>query len=132
MNNDRQRSRKKVEARALVRQTLMTSVSSTIGRIQSSDMIASFEDGDRYICSVCDLPVKVCAMNPAANCQFKVLENTELDLLRLMAKNLVAGKSQTCLECGKPLSSKQLNVNPLQELCAACQPRAQKKRRRSP
>ncbi len=110
---------------------LLDNLRSTVNHMESSPLIASLEDGDRYICSQCDLPVKVCELNPRASCQFKVLESTELDLLRLMSRDLLAGKAGTCLFCGTPLSPQQLNRNPLRELCATCQSRAQKKRKRA-
>jgi hypothetical protein len=80
---------------------------------------ASFlEEAETYVCAVCELPLKFCLADPARCCSTKLLEGTELQLLRRAQKEVGA----RCISCGSMMPKRVLRKNPLAELCAACQP----------
>jgi hypothetical protein len=78
---------------------------------------SSFAEGEKFVCSVCQLPVKLCNSDPTKRCEHMVLEGTELQLLRL------AGKQQVvrCIRCGDVIPERTLKKDPLAELCPTCQ-----------
>ena len=78
---------------------------------------SSFAEGEKFVCSVCQLPVKLCNTDPMKRCEHMVLEGTELQLLRY------AGKQQVvrCIRCGDVISERVLRKDPLAELCPHCQ-----------
>ena len=82
----------------------------------------SFEEGERYVCSVCDLPLKLCLADPTKRCATMILEGTELQALRRVAKELAS----RCLSCGSVLPKSLLRKNPLAELCPSCERTARK------
>ena len=77
----------------------------------------SFAEGEKFVCSVCQLPVKLCNTDPMKRCEHMVLEGTELQLLRR------AGKQQVvrCIRCGDVIPARALKKDPLAELCPNCQ-----------
>ena len=77
----------------------------------------SFAEGEKFVCSVCQLPVKLCNSDPMKRCEHMVLEGTELQLLRR------AGKQQVtiCIRCGDVIPVRVLKKDPLAELCPNCQ-----------
>jgi len=90
-------------------------------KMQFSQDVWSIEEGERYICPTCNIPLKLCQGNPDALCKLKVTENTELSLLfnaTGVGGTAVYGR---CLLCGKRLSPRRMKKNPLQELCASCE-----------
>jgi hypothetical protein len=78
---------------------------------------SSFAEGEKFVCSVCQLPVKLCNSDPMKRCEHSVLEGTELQLLRH------AGKQQVviCVRCGDAIPERTLRKDPLAELCPNCQ-----------
>jgi len=90
---------------------------------------AAVSEGETFVCSVCQLPVKLCNNDPTKHCEQSLLEGTELQLLRRAAKQ----QTVRCLHCGDVISSKVLKKNPLAELCSNCQqsPSSSKPLRRS-
>ncbi|HXG38117.1 MAG TPA: hypothetical protein VNL36_05030 [Bacteroidota bacterium] len=108
---------------------LVRELRSALTNVHSSNFASSLDEGDTYICSTCDLAIKICAGNPNAICILKVRQNTELDLLLHEYASLLSGSHRHCVECGKTLSTRQLKKNPLLELCSTCRPRTRKMRR---
>lgn len=106
--------------------SLVRELRSALTNVQSSNLASSLDEGDTYICSTCDLAIKICAGNPNAVCILKVRQNTELDLLLHEYASLLSGVHRHCAECGKTLSTLQLKKNPLLELCSACRSRTKK------
>ena len=76
------------------------------------------EEAESYVCAVCDLPLKYCLADPARCCSTKMLEGTELQLLRRARKQ----GGPRCVSCGSIIPKRVLRRNPLAELCPACQP----------
>lgn len=116
-------------ARSFNQSELLRELSAMLRNVETSVHANSLEEGDTYICSTCDLAVKICAGNPTAICLLKVRQNTELDLVRNALREWTAGTYGRCMACGKRITSQQLKLNPLQELCPACRSRTSKKRR---
>jgi hypothetical protein len=77
----------------------------------------SFAEGETFVCSTCHLPIKQCNADPDKQCTSKLVEGTEINLLRQAGK----GKPVACISCGGPIPKKSLEKNPLTELCPSCQ-----------
>ena len=77
----------------------------------------SFAEGEKFVCSVCQLPVKLCNTDPMKRCEHTMLEGTELQLLRRAGKVQVVN----CIRCGDAIPKRMLKKNPLAELCPSCQ-----------
>jgi hypothetical protein len=118
---------------ATLQTLLVRELRSALTNVQSSNFASSLDEGDAYICSTCDLAVKVCTGNPNAVCLLKVRQNTELDLLLHEYTSLVSGgPHRRCVECGKSFSQQELNKNPLRELCSTCRLQTRKVQRKHP
>jgi hypothetical protein len=78
------------------------------------------EEGEEYICSTCDLKIKVCAGNPRAFCIRKARDQTQLDILEGAHRDSRAGGKILCLCCLQPIHTRAIQQNPLAELCDAC------------
>jgi hypothetical protein len=78
---------------------------------------SSYEEGESFVCSVCQLPSKLCNTDPTKRCEHMILDGTELQLLQL------AGKQQVvrCIRCGDVIPERALRKDPLAELCHNCQ-----------
>jgi hypothetical protein len=77
---------------------------------------SSFAEGEKFVCSVCQLPVKLCNTDPMKRCEHMVLEGTELQLLRHAGKQQVV----SCIRCGDVIPERTLKKDPLAELCPNC------------
>jgi hypothetical protein len=77
----------------------------------------SFAEGESFVCSTCNLPVRQCNADPEKRCVNMLLQGTDILLLRQAGK----AKSAVCISCGGPVSKKSLEKNPLTELCPSCQ-----------
>jgi len=77
---------------------------------------SSFAEGEKFVCSVCQLPVKLCNTDPTKRCEHMVLEGTELQLLRHAGKQQVV----SCIRCGDVIPERTLKKDPLAELCPNC------------
>jgi hypothetical protein len=93
-------------------------VRQTLKGIAESKPTSFLEEAETYVCAVCDLPLKLCLADPARCCSTKLLEGTELQLLRRSQKE---GDAR-CISCGSVIPKRVLRRNPLAELCPACQP----------
>ncbi|HEY4613823.1 MAG TPA: hypothetical protein VII11_12625 [Bacteroidota bacterium] len=111
----RKRALAKGESSALLRK-----LRETLSKATHSESISSLDDGEQYICTLCDLPVKPCLYKPSINCLTKVRTNTQLDFLSQAYRNAQNGTYGFCVKCHEPLTRRQLNKNPLQELCSSC------------
>ncbi len=78
---------------------------------------ASFAEGEKYVCSVCQLPVKLCTTDPLKRCEHMLLVGTVLQLLRSVGKQ----QAVNCIRCGAPIPKRVLKAHPLAELCSNCQ-----------
>ena len=78
---------------------------------------ASFAEGEKFVCSVCQLPIKLCTTDPLKRCEQMLLDGTELQLLRGVGKQ----QAVNCIRCGAPIPKRVLKANPLAELCSSCQ-----------
>jgi hypothetical protein len=107
-------------ARTLNRKTKPSTVKklrTVLTEIAVSEPSSSFAEGEKFVCSVCQLPVKLCNTDPTKRCEHMVLDGTELQLLRR------AGKQQEarCIRCGDVIPERRLKKDPLAELCPNCQ-----------
>jgi len=94
---------------------------STLKDIAGTSPAMSFTEGERYVCAVCDLPLKLCLSDPTKQCASMILEGTELRLLLRAARDV-----SQCVSCGTVISAKVLSKNPLAELCSSCQDASRK------
>lgn len=108
----------------MARKSKKQSDSSTLRKLKTALTEMSFTppalsiaEGEAFVCSVCQLPVKLCNADPDMLCASKLLDGTQLQLLRRSGK----GRSVACLRCGGPIPKKSLENNPLTELCPSCQ-----------
>ena len=90
----------------------------TLKEVAEAKPTSFLEEAETYVCAVCDLPLKLCLADPARCCSTKLLEGTELQLLRRSQR--VGGTH--CISCGSVIPKRVLRKNPLAELCPACQP----------
>jgi hypothetical protein len=98
--------------------------SSTLRKLKTALTEMSFNppalsvgEGEAFICSVCQLPIKLCNADPDMHCASKLLDGTQLQLLHRSGK----GRLVACLRCGGTIPKKSLEKNPLTELCPSCQ-----------
>ena len=77
----------------------------------------SFAEGEKFVCSVCQLPAKLCNTDPTKRCEHMILDGTELQLLRHAGKQQVV----SCIRCGDVIPERALRKDPLAELCPKCQ-----------
>lgn len=99
----------------------LSHLDSILSRIIRQDDVSSLEDGQEYVCPTCNHTVKPCEENPQHTCPTMVKEGTQIDLLEQAETKNVQGQSTRCLRCGKQISEKQLEKNPLAEVCQSCQ-----------
>lgn len=92
----------------------------TLKKVAEAKPTSFLEEAETYVCAVCDLPLKLCLADPARCCSMKLLEGTELQLLRRSQR--VGGT--LCISCGSVIPKRVLHKNPLAELCSDCQPTA--------
>ncbi len=96
---------------------LLSKLKTALTEIAATPPALSFNDGEAFVCSVCQLPVKLCSADPTMCCADMRLEGTELQLIRRSGKR----KSVSCVRCGNTIPNKILKKNPLTELCPSCQ-----------
>lgn len=102
------------------KKSIIRKLRTTLTQIAEFSPLASFQDGETYICAFCNLPIKVCERKPTAFCKSKLRDGTILQLLN----DVDRGSQGFCLSCGEPIPQKILKKNPLTELCPLCAPRA--------
>ena len=95
----------------------MRKLKATLTEIAVTPPTASFDEGESFICAVCELPVRACNADETKRCSNMLLVGTELQLLRETGK----GRSILCIRCGNPVPKRVLTKNPLAELCPRCQ-----------
>ena len=102
-------------------------VQRVLNKMEVSEHVGSFHDGEEYICATCNLPLKLCAGNPDALCILKATGNTELSLLANRLEDEVATAYGRCKLCGRQLSHRRRLDNPLREICSSCEERKVRK-----
>jgi hypothetical protein len=95
----------------------MRKLKATLTQMAATPPTASFKEGERYVCAVCELPVRPCNADETRRCSHMILVGTQLQLLRDTEK----GNLVLCVRCGSPLPKRLLRKNPLAELCLSCQ-----------
>ncbi|OGU25240.1 MAG: hypothetical protein A2X66_06430 [Ignavibacteria bacterium GWA2_54_16] len=95
----------------------MRKLKATLTEMAVTPPTASFKEGERYICAVCELPVRQCNADETKRCSSMLLVGTQLQLLRQTGK----GRPILCLRCGRAIPKRALIKNPLAELCPSCQ-----------
>ena len=78
---------------------------------------SSFDEGEKYVCSVCQLPAKFCNTDPTKRCEHMMLDGTELQLLRQVGKR----SEVRCIRCDSVIPARTRTKDPLAELCPNCQ-----------
>lgn len=97
-------------------QFIIRKLRTTLTQIADLSPRASFQDGETYICTFCNLPIKICARKPNALCTSKLHDGTILQLLNDVARS----PHGLCLSCGEPIPNKILKKKPLSEVCPLC------------
>jgi hypothetical protein len=103
---------------------LLNKLKTVLTEIAATPTAMSLSEGEAFVCSVCQLPVKLCTSDPTICCAHMRLEGTELQLVRSSGKRA----SVTCVQCGTIISKSTLKKNPLTELCPSCQKSSSKSR----
>ena len=99
-----------------------------LGRIQRllshlpghSQEILDIESGKEYLCSVCDVPMKPCAVHAGYLCCVALKGGTELFDLEAALIRLQSGEYGFCVRCGKMIGKRRLQTHPAAVLCERC------------
>jgi len=111
----------KTSAQKRMKKRLLSALNSSLGKIEQSPYARSIEDGETYICSVCNMRVKACSIHAGAMCGEMIREGTQAWLLEDALRDPDERKHGTCSICGKRISAAVLKKNPTAELCGNCQ-----------
>jgi hypothetical protein len=85
-----------------------------------SQEILDVESGKDHVCSVCDIPLKPCAVHPGYLCCVALKGGTELFELEAALIRLHSGEYGFCVRCGQKVGKKRLNTYPATVLCERC------------
>jgi hypothetical protein len=85
-----------------------------------SKEILDVETGQDHLCSVCDLPMKPCAVHPGYLCCVALKGGTELFELEAALIRLQSGEYGFCVRCGEEIEKRRLKAYPATVLCKRC------------
>jgi hypothetical protein len=85
-----------------------------------SHEILDVESGKEHLCSVCDLPMKPCAVHPGYLCCVALKGGTELFELEAALIRLQSGEYGNCIRCGRMIGKRRLQAYPATVLCERC------------
>jgi hypothetical protein len=85
-----------------------------------SHEILDVESGREHLCSVCDVPMKPCAVHPGYLCCVALKGGTELFELEAALIRLQSGEYGFCVRCGKMIGKRRLQAYPATVLCERC------------
>jgi len=85
-----------------------------------SQEILDVESGREHLCSVCDEPMKPCAVHPGYLCCVALKGGTELFELEAALIRLQSGEYGFCVRCGNAIGERRLQANPATVLCERC------------
>jgi hypothetical protein len=85
-----------------------------------SQEILDVESGREHLCSVCDVPMKPCAVHPGYLCCVALKGGTELFELEAALIRLQSGEYGFCDRCGKKIGKQRLQTYPATVLCGRC------------
>ena len=85
-----------------------------------SGQILDLESGREYLCSVCDVPLKPCAIHPGSLCCVALKGGTELFELEAALIRLHNDEYGICIRCGKKIAKQHLKNHPAAVLCEQC------------
>lgn len=88
--------------------------------LPDSEWNSTLDEGEEFICRNCDVPEKPCVENPMYECPEKIMGGTQLESVLERSRLIMNGESPRCASCGKRLSVRQIQREPLSELCPAC------------
>ena len=112
------------------------SVAAVLTRMTTQPHLGSQAEGEAYVCTVCNLPVKPCEGDPDHECDAKLRGATVLEHLEQASRAAQRGDFGSCAACGKPFTKREKARDPLRELCRSCQqsnkPRRRTMRRQEP
>jgi hypothetical protein len=85
-----------------------------------SKEILDVESGKDQVCSVCDIPLRPCAVHPGYLCCVALKGGTELFELEAALIRLQSGEYGFCVRCGQKVGRKRLKRYPATVLCERC------------
>jgi hypothetical protein len=85
-----------------------------------SHEILDVESGREHLCSVCDMPLKPCAVHPGYLCCVALKGGTELFELEAALIRLQSGEYGFCVRCGQKIEKQRLKTYPATALCERC------------
>jgi hypothetical protein len=85
-----------------------------------SHEILDVESGKEYLCSLCDMPMKPCAVHAGYLCCVALKGGTELFELEAALIRLQSGEYGFCVRCGKIIGKHRLQAYPATVLCERC------------
>ena len=85
-----------------------------------SHEILDVESGKEHLCSVCDVPMKPCAVHPGYLCCLALKGGTELFELEAALIRLQSGEYGSCIRCGEMIGKRRLQAYPATIVCERC------------
>jgi hypothetical protein len=82
--------------------------------------VLDLEGAQENVCSVCDLPLKPCAVHPGFLCCVALKGGTELFELEAALIRLQSGEYGFCVRCGEEIEKRRLKAYPATVLCKRC------------
>jgi len=106
----------------------LSQVNSVLGKMSKRSEVGNLEEGKEYICPTCNLPVKPCEEHSANTCPTMIKGETEIDHLEQIEMRRSRGEEVCCINCGTVIPKRQLQRNPLREICGTCLTAVNRKR----
>lgn len=84
------------------------------------DTLVNLEDGEKYICTVCDFEHKRCEVDPGYRCETARKMETEFKELELALDRLKKGTYGYCEQCSAFIGRKELEKSLTRTFCDSC------------
>jgi len=98
----------------------LSKVNALLSKMLNEREVGSLDEGEEYICPTCNLPVKPCEEHSGNTCPVMIKGETEMAHLEQIESKLTRGESVRCINCGSAIPMRQLERNPLREVCGSC------------
>ncbi len=84
------------------------------------DALMNLEDGEKYICTVCDFEYKRCEVEPGYRCETARKMQTEFKELELALNRLKKGTYGYCEHCSAFIGKSELEESLTRTFCNEC------------
>ncbi len=106
----------------------LSRVNSVLTKMSQRSEVGNLGEGAEYICPTCNLPVKPCEEHSTNTCPEMVKGETEIAHLEQIETKTSRGEAVHCVSCGSVIPKRQLQRNPLREICGSCLPTVSRER----